>query len=114
MEFRRVLFRSADKFAQEAFADKNMPRVGQWYGHWLKAFVQLYYKRDYERALEEAETTVRYAPNHSETLADSALIATYAGAEDQAIEWVTRAISRDPTAPDWSSEIGRGAGRERV
>src|SRR3546814_11392059 len=47
----------ADKFAQEAFADKNMPRVGQWYGHWLKAFVQLYYKRDYERALEEAETT---------------------------------------------------------
>src|SRR3546814_3213976 len=75
----------ADKFAQEAFADKNMPRVGQWYGHWLKAFVQLYYKRDYERALEEAETTVRYAPNHSETLADSALIATYAGAEDQAI-----------------------------
>src|SRR3546814_3248214 len=78
-----------------------MPRVGQWYGHWLKAFVQLYYKRDYERALEEAETTVRYAPNHSETLADSALIATYAGAEDQAIEWVTRAISRDPHAPDW-------------
>src|SRR3546814_3520682 len=69
---------------------------------WLKAFVQLYYKRDYERALEEAETTVRYAPNHSETLADSALIATYAGAEDQAIEWVTRAISRAPHAPDWS------------
>src|SRR3546814_6612559 len=31
----------ADKFAQEAFADKNMPRVGQWYGHWLKAFVQI-------------------------------------------------------------------------
>src|SRR3546814_17012295 len=28
-------------------------------------------------------------------------MATYAGAEDQAIEWVTRAISRDPHAPDW-------------
>src|SRR3546814_3175388 len=49
----------ADKFAQEAFADKNMPRVGQWYGHWLKAFVQLYYKRDYERALEEARSEDR-------------------------------------------------------
>jgi len=91
----------ADKFAQEAFADQNMPRVGQWYGHWLKAFVQLYYKHDYQKALAEAETTVDYAPGHSVTLADNASIAVYAGAEDEAIEWVRRAISFEPHVPEW-------------
>lgn len=93
--------RLSDKFAQEAFVDQKMPRVGRWYGHWLKAFVQLYYRHDYQQALEEAETTVRYAPRHSVTLADNASIAVYAGAEDKAIEWVTRAISLEPHVPDW-------------
>jgi adenylate cyclase len=32
----------AAELAQEAFADQNMPRIGHWYGHWLKAFVQLF------------------------------------------------------------------------
>ena len=91
----------AYNYAHEAFSDQNMPRVGQWYGHWLKAFVQLYYKHDHQQALEEAETTVRYAPGHSVTLADNALIAVYAGAEDEAIEWVTRAISVEPHVPAW-------------
>jgi adenylate cyclase len=91
----------AAELAQEAFADQNMPRIGHWYGHWLKAFVQLFYKGNHQQALDEARIAVSYAPNHSMALADNATIAVYAGAEDEAIGWVTRAISVEPHAPDW-------------
>jgi TolB-like protein/class 3 adenylate cyclase len=87
--------------AQEGLADENLPPVGQWNGHWLNAFVQLWQKRDFDRALEEAITTLAIVPNDSDTLAFNAAIAVYAGKPDLALEWVGRAISREPYIPEW-------------
>jgi tetratricopeptide (TPR) repeat protein len=87
--------------AQEGLADENLPLVGQWNGHWLNAFVQLWHKRDFDRALEEAITTLAIVPNDSDTLAFNAAIAVYAGKPELALEWVNRAISREPHVPDW-------------
>ncbi|MEJ2123031.1 MAG: tetratricopeptide repeat protein, partial [Alphaproteobacteria bacterium] len=86
---------------QEGLADENLPLVGQWNGHWLNALVQLFYKRNYEQALEEAKITVGIVPNDSETLAHVALVAIYAGDSDLALEWINRAISREPHVPGW-------------
>ena len=91
----------AYELVQEGLADENLPLVGQWYGHWLNAFVQLFHKRDHERALEEAMITVGIAPNDSETLGYNALVPIYAGNPDLALQWVNRAISREPHVPDW-------------
>jgi TolB-like protein/Tfp pilus assembly protein PilF len=91
----------AYQLAQEGLADENLPLVGQWNGHWLNAFVQLWHKRDFDRALEEAITTLAIVPNDSDTLAFNAAIAVYAGKPDLALEWVSRAISREPYVPEW-------------
>jgi TolB-like protein len=91
----------AYELVQEGLADEDLPLVGQWNGHWLNAFVQLFLKRNYEQALEEAKMTVEIVPNDSETLAHVALVAIYVGNPDLALEWVNRAISREPHVPDW-------------
>ena len=91
----------AYQLAQEGLADENLPLVGQWNGRWLNAFVQLFHKRDHGRAIQEAIATVDIVPNDSETLAFTATVAVYAGRPDLALEWATRAISREPHVPEW-------------
>ena len=46
--------KKAYELAQEGLTDKNLSVTGQWVGHWLSVIVQLFDKRDYERAPEEA------------------------------------------------------------
>ncbi len=87
--------------AQEGLADQNLPPVGQWNGHWLNAFVQLFHRRDHDLALQEAIATLEIVPNDSDTLAFNAAIAVYAGRPELALEWVNHAISRELHVPVW-------------
>ncbi len=98
---REANLKRAYELLQEGLADKDLPLVGRWYGHWLNAFVQLHLKRNYDLALEEAMKTIEMAPNHSDALVDNAQILVYAGNPDLAIEWITRAINVEPYVPDW-------------
>lgn len=87
--------------AGEGLADPRLPPVGEWAGHWLMAMVLLFRDHDYDRALEEAATTLEFAPHDSETLLFLSLIPIYSGEPDLALAWVRRAIDRETRAPLW-------------
>ncbi len=91
----------AHEWVQEGLADPNLPPVGRWVGHWLNAVVQLYHKRDYELAEQEARTALEFAPNDSEMLAHISRVPIFGGHPDLAIEWINRAISRELYDQDW-------------
>jgi tetratricopeptide (TPR) repeat protein len=91
----------AHEWVQEGLADPNLPPVGRWVGHWLNAVVQLYHKRNYELALEQARNALEFAPNDSEMLSHISRVPIFGGHPDVAIEWYSRAISRESGVPDW-------------
>lgn len=91
----------AYELAREGFNDDNLSATGQWHGHWLLAHTNIWYKRNYDLALDEALEALKIVPNDSLALADLADIPIYAGKPDLAIEWATRAIERELQVPSW-------------
>jgi TolB-like protein/class 3 adenylate cyclase len=91
----------AYQWVQEGLSDQNLPRAGRWNGHWLNALVQVYHKRDFETALEEATKTIEIVPKDPVTLALTATVPIFAGKPDLAIDWVNRAIDHEVQVPAW-------------
>ncbi len=54
----------AYELARVGLSDPNLGPAGQWNGHWLDAFVQLFHKRDYDAAVEAARSS-RKQPEQS-------------------------------------------------
>ena len=87
---------------QEALGSPNVPPIAQAGAHALMAYLQLEYKKDWDRAWQEREIFVALQPNDQAYIAMGAEIAIRAGRPDDAIAALTRDIPWDANSL-WSS-----------
>jgi len=87
----------------DGLGDPALPPAGQRYGLWLRATLYLWFMRDPDRALREAQATIDLFPYDSETFALLAPLPAYAGEPARAIEWMETSLATEPTPWD----IGR-------
>lgn len=64
--------------------------------HCLLGYIYLYYHRQYEKAVSEAEQAVALSPNDAEARAHMANIFNYVGRRDEAINLAKQAIRLNP------------------
>jgi TolB-like protein len=101
-------YRRAFGLAQEGLAGKSVPPVARTVGHFLMAYLQVEYKKDWDKGLQEREMTLALAPNDPVALASMSEIAIRAGRPDDAIASLSRDIAWDPNYEFSSPEMRLG------
>ncbi len=86
---------------READAIAGKSRHAEWVNHWLMAYLCEWHAGDFDRAATEAEATVRMVPYDALSRAGLSFYLANAGRLDEAIEWATWAIRREPHPPAW-------------
>lgn len=87
--------------AREGIEDPDLPRVGEWYGHWLLAWLHVFRDRDFDRAIAEADATLAIAPNHPDALTSLCTVFLYAGQPDVCLANLNKAMSPAGKPPWW-------------
>lgn len=88
--------KQAWKFARAGLAKEHLPRIGQLYGHWLLAHLSIWYLRDFDQAILEAERTLAVFPGFSDSLASLCTVFLFSGEPGDALENIDEAIRRNP------------------
>lgn len=96
-----VDFERALEFASNGLATNNLPRRGQFYGHWLLAELSVWYLRDFERAIAEAEKTLALFPGFPNALAGLCSVYLYGGQPSVALKNIDEALRRNPRPPGY-------------
>src|SRR5262245_44108858 len=85
---------------QEGLGKRDAGPLAIGVGHMLMAEVQLVCRRDYDKALNEYETTLRMMPNDWVAVAGLAYVPIAAGQPDMAIKELSRLTKQDALA-EW-------------
>jgi tetratricopeptide (TPR) repeat protein len=88
---------TAWKLGKEAEAVQDKSRLETLLTHWAMSHLYYMHEGDFERAADEAEAVVKLIPNDPWALSQNAPYLTNAGRVDRAIEWMERAMRREPT-----------------
>jgi TolB-like protein/DNA-binding CsgD family transcriptional regulator len=88
--------KQAWEFARAGLAKEHLPRIGQLYGHWLLAHLSIWYLRDFDQAILEAERTLAVFPGFSDSLASLCTVFLFSGEPGDALENIDEAIRRNP------------------
>jgi len=83
----------------DALADKSRHVI--WVNHWLMAYLHEWHEGDFDRAVAEAEAAVRMVPYDALSRAGLSFYVANAGKLDEAIEWASWAVRREPHPPAW-------------
>ena len=83
----------------EAIPDKS--RHAAWVNHWLMAYLHEWHGGDFDRAATEAEAAVRMVPYDALSRAGLSFYLANAGKFDEAAEWASWALRREPHPPAW-------------
>ena len=86
---------------READAIAGKSRHAEWVNHWLMAYLYEWHAADFDRAAVEAEATVRMVPFDALSRAGLSFYLANAGRFDEAIEWASWAIRREPHPAAW-------------
>ncbi|MEE8286309.1 MAG: hypothetical protein V3R72_06400 [Gammaproteobacteria bacterium] len=99
---------TAAALAEEGLADVSLPAAGYRFGLWLRAYANLYYRRDYEATIRDAKTVVAAFPYDTESLFWMGDLVTLAGEIDLAEQWVGTALERNVRPiPNFFGVVGR-------
>ena len=82
-------------FAERGLAGKNLAPIGRFSGHLLKAWLEIYYRNDWDQAWREREVALALNPNDPVVITMMAELAIQAGKADDAIASLNRDISWD-------------------
>ena len=93
---------------EQALASRDISPLARAMGHWLMAWLQLNYKRDFDRALQERQIALALSPNDPIVIATMGQMAIQAGKPDEAIASLTRDIPWDLNSPFASPYYGLG------
>jgi TolB-like protein len=85
-------YKRAFDFAEDGLGGTSVPPMARAVGHWLLAYLQVEYKKDWDRGLQEREATLALSPNDPVAIAAMSEIAIRAGRPDDAIASLTRDI----------------------
>jgi tetratricopeptide (TPR) repeat protein len=88
-------YRKAGELVRSVLAKDNLSPQVKRLAHWLFAMV-LMTERDFDRALNEADTVITLAPYDGSMFENLARLAIVAGKPDKGLEWVALARTRDP------------------
>jgi TolB-like protein/DNA-binding CsgD family transcriptional regulator len=88
--------KQALEFARAGLAKEHLPRIDQFYGHWLLAHLSIWYLKDFDQAIIEAEKTLALYPGFSDSLASLCTIFLFSGEPGDALENIDEAIRRNP------------------
>ncbi len=91
--------RQALRLANEGLADVSLHAFGQAVGYWLRANVHLWYSRDFQRAITDAEAAMEIAPKDADLLISVSLVYTYSGQPRKALELIAEASAYLPHPP---------------
>ena len=86
---------------READAIAGKSRHAEWVTHWLMALLHEWHAGDFDRAAAEAEATVRMVPFDALSRASLSFYLANAGRLDEAVEWASWAMRREPHPPAW-------------
>ncbi len=101
-------YRRAYDLVQEGLAGSNLSPLAEADAHFLLAYLEVEYKRDWDRGLREREIALALAPNDPITVASMAEIAIRAGEPDEAIASLIRDLEWDPNSQFASREMRLG------
>lgn len=96
-EDRVAELQEAARLAEEGLADPALPPAGRRRGLWLRATSNLVLHRDFDATVRAATAAVEAFPADTETLFQMGDLAIQSGATALADEWISRALSRDPS-----------------
>jgi TolB-like protein/class 3 adenylate cyclase len=88
-------YRRAGEFGREVQSTPNLSPQVRRLAHWLMAFV-LSQEGDFDRAIAETDAAIALAPYDAFMLGTLSNIPMRAGKPAQAIEWIEKAMVRDP------------------
>ncbi len=91
----------AFELAREGMEDPDLPRIGEWYGHFLLAWLYVWRDRDFDRAISEADATLAIAPNHPDSLTSLCMVFLYGGQPDVCQANLDKAMSPSGKPPWW-------------
>ena len=80
----------AFELAEQGLAVRALPPIGKYTGHLLRAWLQIYYRNDWDQAWREREIVLALSPNDGATIAVMAELAIQYGEPDVAIAALTR------------------------
>ena len=99
-------YRKASELVREVLARENLTPQVKRLAHWAFADV-LTTERDFRRALTEADTAVSMAPYDAFAMGALTPVLIMSGEPDRALDWIDRALGRDPnSAKDLSYKKG--------
>jgi TolB-like protein/class 3 adenylate cyclase len=80
----------AFELAEQGLAVRALPPIGKYTGHLLRAWLQIYYRNDWDQAWRERDIVLALSPNDGATIAVMAELAIQYGEPDVAIAALTR------------------------
>jgi TolB-like protein/class 3 adenylate cyclase len=94
-------YERAFKLVNEGLAREQLPPVAEWHGRWLLTQLLIWYGKDPERAIIEAQRTAALVPNDAETRVVNSRAYLFAGRPDEALAWINQAMQQTPIVPEW-------------
>jgi TolB-like protein/class 3 adenylate cyclase len=80
----------AFELVERGLATRPLPPIGKYSGHLLRAWLQVYYKMDWDQAWRERDIVLALNPNDASTIASMAELAIQSGRPDEAIASLSR------------------------
>lgn len=82
--------KQAFELAEQGLTARALPPIGKYTGHLLRAWLQIYYRNDWDQAWRERDIVLALSPNDGATIAAMAELAIQYGEPDVAIAALTR------------------------
>jgi TolB-like protein len=93
------------RLVEEGMGDPALPALGQRTGLWLKAHLEVFFKRDYAAARRHAFAVVETYPNDTDGLFWMSEMIGYAGDRKTARQWLTKALALNRYPEDYKLAV---------
>lgn len=80
----------AFELVEQGLATRPLPPIGKYNGHLLRAWLQVYHKKDWDQAWHERDIVLALNPNDASTIVSMAELAIQSGQPDEAIASLSR------------------------
>lgn len=80
----------AFELVEQGLATRPLPPIGKYNGHMLRAWLQIYHKKDWDQAWHERDIVLALNPNDPSTIVSMAELAIQSGRPDEAIASLSR------------------------
>ena len=97
-------YRQGGELIQQGLSTPGVSPKAQQIGHWMLAFERASVG-DFDHAQAEAQMAIQLAPFDASMLIDLASLQIMSGHPEVALDWVAKAVARDPGNREWANHM---------